>query len=141
MQTALHPAAGLSAARAATAIPCGPCRRSSAGKSASMEEFWRLYVESRLERNTARKYRSLWSKHIAGRLGAMELRRSTRIPAGVRQPGGFGLRTPGWHTLVRSRLARLAIACLAASVPGYRHRHDHKDHDRQRWQAQDQTDL
>lgn len=44
-----------------------------------MEEFWRLYVESRLERNTARKYRSLWSKHIAGRLGAMELRQITPL--------------------------------------------------------------
>jgi len=44
-----------------------------------MEEFWRLYVESRLERNTASKYRSLWSKHIAGRLGAMELRQITPL--------------------------------------------------------------
>lgn len=44
-------------------------------------EFWRLYVESRLERSNRqeRKYRCLWSKHIASRLGAMELRQITPL--------------------------------------------------------------
>jgi integrase len=44
-----------------------------------MEEFWRLYVETRLERSTRRKYRCLWNAHIERRLGAMELRQITPL--------------------------------------------------------------
>ncbi len=44
-----------------------------------MGDFWRLYVETRLEPSTRRKYRCLWSKHIAGRLGPMELRQITPL--------------------------------------------------------------
>ena len=44
-----------------------------------MEEFWRLYVETRLERSTRRKYRCLWNAHINRRLGAMELRQITPL--------------------------------------------------------------
>jgi integrase len=44
-----------------------------------MEEFWRLYAETRLESSTRRKYRCLWNKHIERRLGAMELRQITPL--------------------------------------------------------------
>jgi hypothetical protein len=44
-----------------------------------MEEFWRLYVETRLETSTRKKYRCLWNVHINRRLGAMELRQITPL--------------------------------------------------------------
>jgi hypothetical protein len=43
-----------------------------------MGDFWRLYVEARLETSTRKKYRCLWNVHINRRLGAMELRQITR---------------------------------------------------------------
>jgi integrase len=44
-----------------------------------MEDFWRLYAETRLEPATRRKYRCLWNKHIDRRLGGMELREITPL--------------------------------------------------------------
>jgi site-specific recombinase XerD len=44
-----------------------------------MGDFWRLYVETRLETSTRRKYRCLWNVHINRRLGAMELRQITPL--------------------------------------------------------------
>jgi integrase len=44
-----------------------------------MGDFWRLYVETRLETSTRKKYRCLWNVHINRRLGAMELRQITPL--------------------------------------------------------------
>ena len=44
-----------------------------------MGDFWRLYVEARLETSTRKKYRCLWNVHINRRLGAMELRQITPL--------------------------------------------------------------
>jgi integrase len=44
-----------------------------------MDDYWRLYAETRLEPATRRKYRSLWDKHIDSRLGGMELRQITPL--------------------------------------------------------------
>jgi integrase len=44
-----------------------------------MVDFWRLYVETRLQSSTRRKYRCLWNAHIERRLGAMELRQITPL--------------------------------------------------------------
>jgi integrase len=44
-----------------------------------MEDYWRLYAETRLEPATRKKYRCLWDKHIDRRLGGMELRQITPL--------------------------------------------------------------
>jgi integrase len=44
-----------------------------------MDDYWRLYAETRLEPATRRKYRCLWDKHIDRRLGRMELRQITPL--------------------------------------------------------------
>jgi hypothetical protein len=44
-----------------------------------MDDYWRLYAETRLELGTRKKYRCLWDKHIDKRLGGMELRQITPL--------------------------------------------------------------
>jgi hypothetical protein len=44
-----------------------------------MEDYWRLYAETRLEPATRKKYRCLWDKHIDRRLGGMGLRQITPL--------------------------------------------------------------
>jgi integrase len=76
-----------------------------------MDDFWRLYAETRLEPGTRRKYQCLWNKHIRRRLDAMELRQITPLTLSefVRELRQDGVGTPTVRSclgLLQSMFAR-----------------------------------